>query len=130
MLMKGPVLSVALATNHLPLSKVPGALKTPKLVAQLELLDRGLRARLGRRPRIAVCGLNPHASDGGVLGSEEDRDHHSRDREGEGEGPRRERAVRGRRTFAGGGDYRFDVALAMFHDQGLVATRRSTSRAR
>ncbi len=123
MLMKGPLLSVALATNHLPLSKVPGALKTQKLIAQLELLDRGLRARLGRRPRIAVCGLNPHAGDGGVLGSEEDRIITPAIVKAKAKGLDVTGPHAADGLFAGGGNYRFDVALAMFHDQGLVATK-------
>ena len=122
MLMKGPLLSVALATNHLPLRRVPDALSTPKLVAQLSLLDRGLRAQLGRRPRIAVCGLNPHAGDGGVLGSEEEDVITPAIRQAK----RRGLLVTG--PFAADGlfarpPFPFDVALAMFHDQGLVATK-------
>lgn len=122
MLMKGPLLSVALATNHLPLRQVPDALTTPRLVAQLELLDRGLRAMLGRRPKIAVCGLNPHAGDGGVLGSEEDEVIAPAIRSAKAKGvnvsgPYAADGLFARRPFP------FDVALAMFHDQGLVATK-------
>jgi 4-hydroxythreonine-4-phosphate dehydrogenase len=123
MLMKGPLLSVALATNHLPLRDVPNALKTPKLVAQFELLDRGLRARLGRRPRIAVCGLNPHASDGGVLGDEEARIISPAIQKAKARGIDVTGPFAADGLFAGGRDYPFDVALAMFHDQGLVATK-------
>lgn len=123
MLMKGPLLSVALATNHLPLRDVSAALNTPKLVSQLQLLSDGLAALLGRTPRIAVCGLNPHAGDGGVLGHEE--------REviapAIAQAKRRGLDVHG--PFAADGlfatarNFKFDVALAMFHDQGLVATK-------
>ncbi|MFZ5441813.1 MAG: 4-hydroxythreonine-4-phosphate dehydrogenase PdxA [Myxococcota bacterium] len=125
MLMKGPRLSVALATNHLPIAKVPGALSTKKLEAQLALLDRGLEPVLGRRPRIAVCGLNPHAGDGGVLGDEEQRViapaiAAARARGLDLEGPL---AADGLFARAGTGRFPFDVALAMFHDQGLVATK-------
>ena len=123
MLMKGPLLSVALATNHLPLRDVPDALTTPKLVAQLELLDRGLSARLGRRPRIAVCGLNPHASDGGVLGHEEARIISPAIRKAKARGLDVSGPYAADGLFAGGRAYPFDVALAMFHDQGLVATK-------
>lgn len=123
MLMKGPLLSVALATNHLPLSRVPAALSTPKLFAQLRLLDRELGALLGRRPRIAVCGLNPHGGEGGVLGREEvdiiaPAVRKARARGLEVSGPY---AADG--LFAKARHFPFDVALAMFHDQGLVATK-------
>ncbi|MBL9037023.1 MAG: 4-hydroxythreonine-4-phosphate dehydrogenase PdxA [Archangium sp.] len=123
MLMEGPLLRVALATNHLPLREVPGALTISGLVAQLELLSRGLTPRLGAKPRIAVCGLNPHAGDGGALGTEE-RDviapaiRLARRRGLDVEGPF---AADG--LFASARTFAYDVALAMFHDQGLVATK-------
>ena len=123
MLMKGPLLSVALATNHLPLRKVSDAITTPKLVAQLELLDRGLRAMLGRRPRIAVCGLNPHAGDGGVLGTEEIEIIAPAIRNAKAKGLDVSGPYAADGLFANARKFPFDVALAMFHDQGLVATK-------
>jgi 4-hydroxythreonine-4-phosphate dehydrogenase len=125
MLMRGPKLSVALATNHLSLAQVPRALNTPKLARQLRFLDAQLEPLLGRRPNIAVCGLNPHAGDGGVLGKEEQHVI----------SPAialaRRKGVRVTGPFAADGLFantaqrapKFDVALAMFHDQGLVATK-------
>lgn len=124
MLMRGPRLSVALATNHLPLAAVPKALSTPKLVAQLALLSKELVPLLGRPPRIAVCGLNPHAGEGGALGEEERRViapaiAAARRRGLDVHGPL---AADGLFAKAAHG-FPFDVALAMFHDQGLVATK-------
>jgi len=123
MLMDGPRLRVALATNHLPLAQVPRALSPAKLVAQLQLLARSLRVLLRRAPRIAVCGLNPHAGDGGLLGREEltiirPAIQRARRRGVKCEGPF---AADG--LFARASRMRFDVVLAMFHDQGLVATK-------
>lgn len=123
MLMKGPLLSVALATNHLPLRDVPDALSVPKLVAQLELLDRCLKARLGRRPRIAVCGLNPHAGDGGVLGHEENEVISPAIRKAKARGLDVSGPFAADGLFASARRFPYDVALAMFHDQGLVATK-------
>ncbi len=123
MLMKGPLLSVALATNHLPLRAVPDALSTRKLVAQLQLLDRGLAPGLGHRPRIAVCGLNPHASDGGVLGNEEARIISPAIRKAKELGIDVSGPFAADGLFANARKFPFDVALAMFHDQGLVATK-------
>lgn len=121
MLMAGPKLSVALATNHLPLAEVPGALSLAGLGRVLSIIDAGLKRRLGRRPIIAVCGLNPHAGEGGLLGREEQTVII----------PAMARAAKKglRLTGPHGADglfaHRegFDVALAMFHDQGLVATK-------
>lgn len=124
MLMDGPRLKVALATNHLPLSRVPKALSAPKLLAALALLDRALHPVLGHRPRIAVCGVNPHAGEGGTMGLEEVRVIAPAIAQAK----RRRLDVHG--PFAADGlfakaprGFPFDVALAMFHDQGLVATK-------
>src|SRR5262249_34862133 len=71
MLMDGPRGRVALATNHVPLTRVAALVTRRTLVRQLKLLSRALTPRFGRRPRLAVLGLNPHAGDGGLLGHEE-----------------------------------------------------------
>ena len=44
-----------------------------KLLETMKLIDKSLTAYLGKKPRIAVCGLNPHAGDGGLFGNEERR---------------------------------------------------------
>ena len=65
-------LRVALATTHLPLAQVPAAITAPSLVRTLEILHRDMRDKFGlTNPRILVCGLNPHAGEGGHLGREE-----------------------------------------------------------
>lgn len=73
MLAAGP-LRVALATTHLPLSRVAAEITPARLLSVLRVLHQDLRARFGLpRPRILVCGLNPHAGEGGHLGDEEIR---------------------------------------------------------
>lgn len=63
---------VALATTHLPLSQVSAAITSQRLQRVIRVLEGDLRARFGiARPRIVVCGLNPHAGEGGHLGREE-----------------------------------------------------------
>ena len=65
-------LRVALVTTHLPLRAVPDAITARRLEAVMEVLWGDLRRRFGlARPRVAVCGLNPHAGEGGHLGMEE-----------------------------------------------------------
>ncbi|KXX65570.1 4-hydroxythreonine-4-phosphate dehydrogenase PdxA [Marichromatium gracile] len=65
-------LRVALVTTHLPLAAVPAAITRERVELTLELLGRDLRERFGiARPRILVCGLNPHAGESGYLGREE-----------------------------------------------------------
>ena len=65
-------LRVALATTHLPLAQVPAAITAPLLRNIIGILDADLRSRFGiASPLILVCGLNPHAGEGGHLGTEE-----------------------------------------------------------
>lgn len=65
-------LRVALATTHLPLAEVPGAISKDSLTAVIEILHRDLQSKFGiAQPRILVCGLNPHAGEGGHMGREE-----------------------------------------------------------
>jgi 4-hydroxythreonine-4-phosphate dehydrogenase len=70
----GGPLRVVLATTHLALRDVPAALSPDLLVRQARLTAEGLRRLWGiASPRIALCAVNPHASDGGLFGDEEAR---------------------------------------------------------
>lgn len=72
MLLVADELRVALATTHLPLRAVADSITTGKLVDVLTVLHAGLRSRFGiDAPEILVCGLNPHAGEGGHLGTED-----------------------------------------------------------
>ncbi|BBL71871.1 4-hydroxythreonine-4-phosphate dehydrogenase PdxA [Methylogaea oryzae] len=72
MMLAAPGLRVALATTHLPLRQVADAVTRPVLEKVLRILHGDLRQRFGlAAPRILVCGLNPHAGEGGHLGREE-----------------------------------------------------------
>ena len=63
---------VALATTHLPLKDVSAAITKQSLIDVITVLDADLRTKFGlKKPRIYVCGLNPHAGEGGHLGMEE-----------------------------------------------------------
>lgn len=70
----GGPLRVILATTHLALRDVPAALSADLLVEQATLTSHSLRGGWGiKRPRLALCAVNPHASDGGLFGDEEAR---------------------------------------------------------
>jgi 4-hydroxythreonine-4-phosphate dehydrogenase len=70
----GGALRVVLATTHLPLREVPAALTCDLLVRQSTLASDALRWWWGlSAPRLALCAFNPHASDGGLFGDEEQR---------------------------------------------------------
>ncbi|MFV8799106.1 4-hydroxythreonine-4-phosphate dehydrogenase PdxA [Yersinia sp. LJYL362] len=65
-------LRVALATTHLPLLAVPGAITPASLHEVISILDNDLKTKFGiHQPQIYVCGLNPHAGEGGHMGHEE-----------------------------------------------------------
>ncbi len=70
----GGALRVVLATIHIRLADVPSTLTAERLESQTRLTHRALRQRWGiDAPRLALCALNPHASDGGLFGDEEAR---------------------------------------------------------
>ena len=114
-------LRVALVTTHLPIAKVPAAITREGIVGKLRDFHRSLVRDFGiHAPRIAVLSLNPHAGEGGLLGTEEQ----------EIIAPAID-DVRSSKILAfgpyasdglfGSGLYRrFDGVLAMYHDQGLA----------
>jgi 4-hydroxythreonine-4-phosphate dehydrogenase len=72
MMLATPGLRVALATTHLPLREVSDAITPERLEWVLRILHRELHQRFAlANPRILICGLNPHAGEGGHLGHEE-----------------------------------------------------------
>jgi len=120
MMLAADRLRVALATTHLPLAEVSAALDATRLVEILAVIDRDLRTRFGfARPRILVCGLNPHAGESGHLGREEIEIispalERARTRGIDAAGPVPADTAFTPRSLAGA-----DVVLAMYHDQGL-----------
>jgi 4-hydroxythreonine-4-phosphate dehydrogenase len=118
----GGSLRVLLATTHIALEDVPAALTEALLVEQSRLLDRELRSSWGIvPPRIALCALNPHASDGGLFGDQEARImapavEALRSAGLEVEGPLPADTVFSR-ALAGG----FDAVVAPYHDVGMAA---------
>ena len=74
MALLGPRLKLVLVTTHLPLAEVPRALTRVRLERTLRITHRELRALLHvPKLRLLICGLNPHAGEGGLLGTEEER---------------------------------------------------------
>lgn len=120
MLLVAGGLRVALATTHLPLRKVSQALSEALLERRLRILNDGLRTDFGiQAPRIAVCGLNPHAGEGGHLGSEEIEVIEpvcARLRE---QGLRLQGPVPADTAFLPASLAQCDAIMAMYHDQGL-----------
>jgi len=119
MLLFGGPLRVTLVTRHVPLAQVPAALSPAKIVEAIRLTDMGLRW-MGRQPRrIAVCGLNPHAGDGGLLGREEIEIIAPAIRMARRPGLTLTGPVPGDTVFHQALQNKFDAIVAMYHDQGL-----------
>jgi 4-hydroxythreonine-4-phosphate dehydrogenase len=74
MLLLNDKLKFSLVTRHIPLARVPKALTQSKLYNNIRITCESLKNLFGiKKPRLVVCGLNPHASDNGLIGSEENR---------------------------------------------------------
>jgi 4-hydroxythreonine-4-phosphate dehydrogenase len=119
MMLMGKGLRVMLATRHLPLRDVAGALTTEAILEAIELTGEALD-RLGLSGgRIGVCGLNPHAGDGGALGSEEADLIAPAIEAAKAKGLIAAGPVPADVIFYQALRNQFDAVVAMYHDQGL-----------
>ncbi len=120
MLLVSGRLRIALATTHLPLRAVADAITNDGLLAVLRVLNSGLQQLFAiAAPRIAVCGLNPHAGESGHLGTEEQLIikpalNSAREFGLDVRGPYPADTVFVPRNLE-----MYDAVLAMYHDQGL-----------
>lgn len=115
----GGRMTIALATWHLPLAGVPAALTPARVSRAAEALDN-LLAKLGKGRRIGVCGLNPHAGEGGLLGSEDDQVIRPAVERLAAKGLDIRGPIPGDTAFARHLAGEFDGLVAMYHDQGLA----------
>lgn len=121
MFMVSDLLRVGLVTDHEPIRQVASLITREKVESKLKLMEQSLRRDFGiSKPRIAVLGLNPHAGDGGLIGTEDEQILRVVVSELRNKG----KLVFGPLPadgFFGNGQYRqYDAVLAMYHDQGLV----------
>jgi 4-hydroxythreonine-4-phosphate dehydrogenase len=115
-----PGLRVALATTHLPLSDVSRAITREHLTGVLRILHADLRTKFGiSDPQILVCGLNPHAGEGGHLGREEIDVIEPVLIALRAEGLKLRGPVPADTAFIPASLVGVDAVLAMYHDQGL-----------
>ena len=113
-------LRVMLLTRHLPLAEALGLVRTERVVEHLVLLDETLKSWGFEAPRLALAGLNPHASEGGLFGDEEERElvpavARARDLGLDVRGPEPPDTV-----FARARAGAFDAVLALYHDQAFI----------
>lgn len=120
MMLATPQLRVALATTHLPLRAVPDAITQPLLRQILEITLHDLQHKFGiAQPKLLVCGLNPHAGEGGHLGREEIEVIEPVLAEYRAKGFDVGHALPADTLFTPRLLQNADAVLAMYHDQGL-----------
>lgn len=112
---------VALVTNHLPIAQVSQAITEDLIVKKLALLNRSLKEDfLIEKPRIAVLALNPHAGDGGLIGSEEQNVITPALKRAQEQGILCVGPFAADGFFGSGTYASYDAVLAMYHDQALA----------
>jgi len=117
----GGKLRVALATVHIPLSQVPAALTSERILHTVRTAAAALHRDLGiERPKILLCGLNPHAGDQGVLGREEIHTIEPAADQLRAEGLDVVGPMSAEAAFYQHAQGIGDLVVAMYHDQGLV----------
>ena len=115
------ILRVALATTHMAIKDVPGALSVDSIVEKLNIFNRSLHRDFGvDYPRIAVLALNPHAGEEGMLGTEENEIIAPAIAKAKEQGIAVFGPYAADGFFGAGRFVKFDGVLAMYHDQGLA----------
>lgn len=121
MLLASDILKVGVVTGHIPLKDIPAKLTQENIIEKLKILNRTLIQDFAiRKPIIAVLGLNPHAGDDGLLGSEENEIiipaiEKAKEAGIVAMGPYPADGLFGSESLK-----KFDAVLAMYHDQGLT----------
>ncbi len=113
-------LKIGLVSEHIPIAEVAKAITKDAIISKLQIINKALQQDFGiDKPRIAVLGLNPHAGDESVIGTEEETIIRPAIKEAKQNmmvfGPYSSDAF-----FARGHYEKFDAVLAMYHDQGLI----------
>lgn len=123
MMFCAPKLNVALATIHIPLLTLENELTIGRVFDPIDLGHQALVAMGYDKPRIAVCGMNPHASEHGLFGDEEERliepaISAARELGIDVSGPYPADTI-----FIDAIKGRYDLVVAMYHDQGLIPVK-------
>ena len=124
MMIWSETLKVVPVTIHIPLADAPKALTAELIIRTARIVDHDLTARFGvTRPRLAVAGLNPHAGEGGAMGREEITIIKPAIEALKAEGIDVVGPLPADTMFHPKARARYDVALTMYHDQGLIPVK-------
>ncbi len=121
MLLVADNMKVAVVTEHVPVKDIADHITKEAIVSKLQILNDSLKKDFGiSKPRIAVLGLNPHAGDEGLIGTEEESVIKPAIKQAKQSGILCLGPYSADAFFARGYHERFDAVLAMYHDQGLI----------
>lgn len=121
MFMVSDVMRIGLVTEHIPLAKMPSLITKERILSKLRIMNKSLIEDFNiGKPRIAVLGLNPHAGDEGLLGTEETDIIVPALNAARNEGIMALGPYAADGFFGSGNFNKFDAVLAMYHDQGLI----------
>lgn len=121
MMLWAPELAVVPVTVHIPLNEVPARLTRALVVETARIVAQDLKARFGiPHPRLALCGLNPHAGEDGTLGTEDESVIATAIADLRAEGVDASGPYPADTLFHAAARENYDVALAMYHDQALI----------
>ncbi|MBI2569929.1 MAG: 4-hydroxythreonine-4-phosphate dehydrogenase PdxA [Candidatus Schekmanbacteria bacterium] len=125
MTMVGGGLRIGVLTTHYPLRAVPGRVTRQAILRALKIVHASsyVFADTGGRARIAVCGLNPHAGEGGLLGTEEERVVGPAVADAAAAGIDATGPHSADSVFRRALDGEFDYVLALYHDQGMIPVK-------
>lgn len=121
MMLTAPEITCSLVTVHVGLAAVPALLTTERIREVIDLTADAMRRLRGREPRLAVCGLNPHAGEGGLFGlREEERIITPAVAGAQAAGLDIEGPLPPDTAFLPERRRRTDAYICMYHDQGLI----------
>ncbi len=116
-------LRITLVTTHCALSEVPSRLTTTNIAETIKMTHSALKEQIGKAPAIVVCALNPHASDAGLIGREEEEIITPGVIAAEAAGCNVAGPYPADTALAMTARGLYDAAVAMYHDQALIALK-------
>ena len=120
-MLRSDVLTVSMVTTHIGYAEVPAKLSVARVLDVIELTHEAMTRMLQRAPRLAICGLNPHAGEHGLFGRrEEERLLEPAIAQAKRKGIRIEGPLPPDAAFTAGQRRRFDAIVTLYHDQGHI----------
>jgi len=116
-------LKISTVTQHLPLREVSKAISAEKIISNVKTSVDALKKTGIQNPRVAVCGLNPHCGEGGMLGDEEEKTIKPAVEKLKGEGIEVSGPMNVDEAVIESLKNKFDLIVSMYHDQGILPVK-------